>query len=421
MKRLSWKPGAAVAGIGLFALLTGILLQLTPRNLWRELFYQPLGLSAGWSLGRVVYWVGIALLAVGVIWTLIALVARRKPGKPAGTWVCAACGASNQAGSHFCGVCGKPAAAAGQGKTWRCSVCGGMNPAAATEILPSRLAGSKPGLHPSHRPNGQTRRNSRPRPQRRCSSRFPGRRGPPNLLPASRAAALPPREICKAWLTQAERRSTMVVVGWILTALGLLGSVGCLAVRNSEEFQLEHAFNGLAHAYGERMTSVDIINYATYGCVALLVLGIILLAVGYSRASRSRQQAAPGYGAYPPPMGYAPPAAGAAPVSSAAAGWRCSCGMENGADARFCAACGKPRPAAQPVEHCPACGAAAEEPGQAFCSHCGKPMAAPGKWDMPPVRPESPASSPEAPAQPDTPPAENAPPVFKSTFGKRSG
>ena len=63
----------------------------------------------------------------------------------------------------------------------------------------------------------------------------------------------------------------------------------------------------------------------------------------------------------------------------------------------------------------------AEEPGQAFCSHCGKPMAAPGKWDMPPVQPESPASSPEAPAQPDTPPAENAPPVFKSTFGKRSG
>ena len=54
MKRLSWKPGAAVAGIGLFALLTGILLQLTPRNLWRELFYQPLGLSAGWGLGRVV-------------------------------------------------------------------------------------------------------------------------------------------------------------------------------------------------------------------------------------------------------------------------------------------------------------------------------------------------------------------------------
>lgn len=213
----------------------------------------------------------------------------------------------------------------------------------------------------------------------------------------------------------------MVVVGWILTVLGLLGSVGCLAVRNSEEFQLEHAFNGLAHAYGERMTSVDIINYATYGCVALLVLGIILLAVGYSRASRSRQQAAPGYGAYPPPMGYAPPAAGAAPVSSAAAGWRCGCGMENGADARFCAACGKPRPAEMPVEHCPACGAAAEEPGQAFCSHCGKPMAAPGKWDMPPVQPESPASTPEAPAQPDTPPAENAPPVFKSTFGKRSG
>lgn len=135
MKRLSWKPGAAIAGIGLFVLLTGILLQLTPRNLWRELFYRPLGLSAGWSLGRVVYWVGIALLAVGAVLVILSLAVRRKPAQKANPWVCAACGASNQPGSRFCAVCGKPVGTAGQEKNWRCSVCGGMNPPGAAACL----------------------------------------------------------------------------------------------------------------------------------------------------------------------------------------------------------------------------------------------------------------------------------------------
>lgn len=59
-------------------------------------------------------------------------------------------------------------------------------------------------------------------------------------------------------------------------------------------------------------------------------------------------------------------------ASSAGEGVRCSCGQLNGAEAKFCAGCGKPIEAPpQPKKHfCGSCGAEVTAPAQ-FCPNCG--------------------------------------------------
>ena len=57
-----------------------------------------------------------------------------------------------------------------------------------------------------------------------------------------------------------------------------------------------------------------------------------------------------------------------------AGGWTCSCGKVN--TGKFCAECGKPKPAPSGSWKCQ-CGA--ENTGK-FCSECGKPKPDDGKW-----------------------------------------
>ena len=71
-----------------------------------------------------------------------------------------------------------------------------------------------------------------------------------------------------------------------------------------------------------------------------------------------------------PPAGPAAPAAGAVKMEPAA-GWTCECGA-TGNTGKFCAECGKPKPAAKNTWTC-SCGA--ENKGK-FCSECGKPKPA---------------------------------------------
>ncbi|MDO4581207.1 MAG: SPFH domain-containing protein [Bacillota bacterium] len=64
-------------------------------------------------------------------------------------------------------------------------------------------------------------------------------------------------------------------------------------------------------------------------------------------------------------------AAAAAPAVPAADAWTCACGAA--ASGNFCAACGKPRPAAVAAAFCSKCGAKLSE-GSKFCAACGAPV-----------------------------------------------
>lgn len=59
----------------------------------------------------------------------------------------------------------------------------------------------------------------------------------------------------------------------------------------------------------------------------------------------------------------------AAGIASGGATWTCECGTAGGNDAKFCFACGKPRPAISEKWFCPSCGN--EMITGAFCSKCG--------------------------------------------------
>ena len=63
----------------------------------------------------------------------------------------------------------------------------------------------------------------------------------------------------------------------------------------------------------------------------------------------------------------------AQPQAAPAAGWTCSCG-HTGNTGKFCAECGKPRPAAR----CANCGFVPADPANPpkFCPECGKPFGA---------------------------------------------
>lgn len=146
MKRTFWKLGAGAVGVGVFTLLLGTILRLTPKNNLRRLFYTPLGLSRGVSAGDILFWVGVAVAVLGAVLILAALVAKNTQGSgkkksaenpmlwtegPAvppepvnpvdmqgyqpesDDWRCDSCGAVNPAAYRFCSVCGTPRADAG--------------------------------------------------------------------------------------------------------------------------------------------------------------------------------------------------------------------------------------------------------------------------------------------------------------------
>ena len=59
---------------------------------------------------------------------------------------------------------------------------------------------------------------------------------------------------------------------------------------------------------------------------------------------------------------------------SSEVGWTCECGTKNGG--KFCAACGKPKPADAPLYRCDKCGWEPEDPANPpkFCPECGDPF-----------------------------------------------
>lgn len=62
------------------------------------------------------------------------------------------------------------------------------------------------------------------------------------------------------------------------------------------------------------------------------------------------------------------------PVNFGADGWTCSCGAVN--KGKFCAECGKPKPAGAPLYKCDKCGWEPEDPFNPpkFCAECGDPF-----------------------------------------------
>ena len=68
-------------------------------------------------------------------------------------------------------------------------------------------------------------------------------------------------------------------------------------------------------------------------------------------------------------------AAQQAQAAPAAQGWTCSCG-QSGNTGKFCAGCGKPKPAGTPKYKCDKCGWEPEDPTHPpkFCPECGDPF-----------------------------------------------
>ena len=62
------------------------------------------------------------------------------------------------------------------------------------------------------------------------------------------------------------------------------------------------------------------------------------------------------------------------PASFGADGWTCSCGAVN--KGKFCAECGSPKPAGAPLYKCDKCGWEPEDPFNPpkFCAECGDPF-----------------------------------------------
>ena len=75
MKRISWKPGAGICGVGVFTLLLGMILRLSPKSNLQRLIYGPLGLKTPFGVGDIVFWAGVGVAVLGLILTVAGLVA----------------------------------------------------------------------------------------------------------------------------------------------------------------------------------------------------------------------------------------------------------------------------------------------------------------------------------------------------------